>query len=151
MLQYAEPAPKPPVPWRAQEDGRAQSLPAPRDGGGGAAAVLDDQQLDRAAAHRHGAGQGAAPELLTAEGDEKHGADIGMRAQGRQHPMGIVAGIAAGKPDQLRARLDVRVGDAAGDVVGAFHQIGESTNYALTGIPAPLIALAIPVRNSVSD
>src|SRR5262245_45564521 len=82
------------------------------DRGAGAAAFLNDEHFDRAARRFDGALQVAAAEFLASERDKEDGSHIGMSAHRFQDAMGIVAWIAAGKADELRALLNERLGNA---------------------------------------
>jgi hypothetical protein len=101
---------------------RRHPVAAGGDRGARAAVVLDGDGMDRTAAVRHHPGQPVAVEAFAAQADQQHRADIRMGAEPFHHLLRVRIRVAARKADHMRRRIGA--GDLAGDVMGAFDQIG---------------------------
>ena len=100
------------------------------DRGAGAAGALDDDRLHRPAGGAHRPLQRVFVEALAAERDQQHRPDIRMGAELLHHPLGIGVGVAAGEADGVDAFLAPGQGDLAGDMMGAFDEIGDRDGVA---------------------
>jgi hypothetical protein len=95
------------------------------DRGPGAAGLLDDQEVHRPAARLDRLDQALAVELLAAQRDQEHRADVRVGGERVHHVLGVAVRVAAAEADQVDALVLERHGDGAGHVVRALDQIGD--------------------------
>ena len=90
--------------------------------------MLDNQAVDPPAAALDSLFQRRPVEAFAAERHKQAAADVWVRAQGGEDPLGVIVGIATREADDLDGTIAVgpgAIGNFPGDVVGTLDEVDD--------------------------